>query len=698
MSNTVHVRRVASLIAIAGLAFVATVHAQGRGRGGAVAARDTLAALLTDPRVGLRPGMDDAGVAAKNMELIGHRPKPDIFESNQGLTYANSDMAFRGNFLYQGNFSGFSIWDISNPREPVLRKAFACATGQGDPSIYGNLLFISSESGGNRLDCGTQRITDPAKEKMVGVRIFDVSDPDHPKQVADVQTCRGSHTHTLVPDPKDKGIVYIYVSGSAGIRQENDMPGCFNYPIDSANTAGFRIDVIRVPLAHPEQAKIVNGARIFADLTRAVGHGNPPGDTLGRGGRGGGRGAGAGGRVAGIVTFTEGNGRVIMVPGAMAAPVLDSIAKAHGRTGAPIAADSLAAATMLASRPGVVEAAPGGAFPAAGRGGAAAGGAGRGNGGPSQCHDITVYPAIGLAGGACGGYGLLLDISDPANPRRIDFAGDSNFSFWHSATFSNDGSKILFSDEWGGGQQPKCRAIDPLNWGGDALFSIVNRKLVQGAYFKMPAAQTSEENCVAHNGSLVPVPGRDIMVQGWYQGGVDVFDWTDIHHPHEIAYFDRGPIPNQPWVKDSISTAMLTGGYWAGYWYNGHIVASEIIRGIDIFDLTPSEWLSQNEIDAAKLVHMDQFNPQSQPKIVWPAAFPVVRSYLDQLVRNDGLAAAQTAAIAKDLNAAEKMTAGRAGALEKIAAQLDKDVAGAADGAKVKMMAAAVRDLAKVSK
>jgi hypothetical protein len=309
--------------------------------------------------------------------------------------------------------------------------------------------------------------------------------------------------------------------------------------------------------------------------------------------------------------------------------------------------------------------------------------------GPNQCHDITVYPAIGLAGGACGGYGLLLDIHDPVNPKRLQAVGDTNFAFWHSATFNNDGTKLLFTDEWGGGTQPKCRFDDPIDWGGDAIFTLRDGRLSQAAYFKMPAAQTKMENCVAHNGSLVPVPGRDIMVQGWYQGGLDVIDFTDATHPYEIAYFDRGPVD---------STKMVTAGYWAAYWYNGHIIASEIARGLDVFELVPSEYLSQNEIDAAKLVHFDTFNPQMQPKLVWPAAFPVVRSYLDQLVRGQGLPSSRTSAIAGQLNAAEQATgAARRSALTALATQLDGDAAGARDAARVRAMAAAVRDLANAS-
>jgi hypothetical protein len=571
------------------------------------------AASTTDPRAGLRAGLSDAGVAARNMKLVSHSAKSSSLEGEggpRGLTFANSDLAFRGNYVYQGNFSGFQIWDIANPARPVLRKTLVCGTGQGDPSIYGNLLFISSEGTGNRTDCGTGGVAEKVSmDRMVGVRIFDVSDPVNPRKVMDVQTCRGSHTHTLVPDPTDKGIVYVYVSGSAGVRSAEELAGCVDAPIDSANTSRFRIEVIRVPLAHPEQAKVVSYARLFNDLEAAHAHGAAPGD-----------------------------------------------ADAPPRAPRPV---------------------PAGAAGAAPRGG------------PNQCHDITVYPAIGLAGGACGGYGLLIDIKDPINPKRLQAVGDTNFAFWHSATFNNDGTKVLFTDEWGGGTQPKCRFDDPIDWGGDAIFTLENGRLTQRAYFKMPAAQSRQENCVAHNGSLVPVPGRDIMVQGWYQGGLDVIDFTDASHPYEIAYFDRGPVD---------SAKMVTAGYWAGYWYNGHIIGSEMARGLDLFELTPSEYLSQNEIDAAKLVRWDEFNPQNQPRVVWPAAFPVVRSYLDQLVRGQGLARARTSAIADQLNRAEKMSGtARRTALDAIAAQLDGDAAGATDGARVRTMAGAVRALANAS-
>ncbi|HSU97541.1 MAG TPA: hypothetical protein VLI40_09940, partial [Gemmatimonadaceae bacterium] len=312
-------------------------------------------------------------------------------------------------------------------------------------------------------------------------------------------------------------------------------------------------------------------------------------------------------------------------------------------------------------------------------------GGGQARGGPSQCHDITVYPSVGLAAGACSGYGLLLDIKDPTHPVRIQAVADSNFSFWHSATFNNDATSLLYTDEWGGGTQPKCRASDPIDWGADALFTLRNRQLKHVGYFKMPAAQTATENCVAHNGGLVPVPGRDIMVQGWYQGGVSVFDFTDPAHPKEIAYFDRGPID---------ASKLVIGGYWAGYYYNGYIYGSEIARGLDVFKLTPTADLTQNEIDAANLVRFDRLNPQSQPKLVWPAAFPVALAYVDQLVRDNGLPAARTTAITTALKSAEQMSgAKRSAALRTLAGQLDHDATSASDAKRVRALAAVVQGL-----
>jgi hypothetical protein len=614
-----------------------------------------------DPRVGLKAGLYDAATASKGLDLVATVKKPSVFHPDDpgGLTYANSDLAFKGNYLYQGNFSGIQIWDISNPMKPKLTKADVCFTEQGDVSVYRNLLFVSAENGGSRLDCGTQGIQDSvSKERMLGIRIFDISNPLQPKQVADVQTCRGSHTHTLVPDPKDPNTVYIYVSGLARVRSGSEMPGCEGGDISDPNTALFRIEVIKVPVNHPQQAKIVSSPRIFNDLTAPPTHGVAYADTA--------NGAGV-----------ESARRFLDRIGLPATATADDSTRAARALSAIMNHDpdsrEFEAANDTLKALGVDLGIPPRSQ--------------RKRSGPSQCHDITVYPALDLAAGACSGYGLLLDIHDPEHPTRIQAVADSNFSFWHSATFSNDGSALLFTDEWGGGTQPKCRATDPLEWGADAIFTLKDGKLTQAGYFKMPAAQTPEENCVAHNGNLVPVPGRTIMVQAWYQGGTSVFDWTDPAHPKEIAYFDRGPID---------STEMVLGGYWGSYYYNGYIYASEIARGLDVFKLTPTADLTQNEIDAAKLVHFDVLNPQSQPKITWPAAFPVARAYLDQLVRDNGLSKDRTDAIAKALDTAEKAKgSARSTALTKLAGELSTDVNGASDAERVRALHDVVQRMAK---
>ncbi|HEX6965845.1 MAG TPA: hypothetical protein VF166_08590 [Gemmatimonadaceae bacterium] len=611
-----------------------------------------------DPRVGLKAGLYDADTAIKGLELVAHRSKPDIFHPNDpgGLTYANSDLAFGGHYVYQGNFSGLQIWDISNPAAPTLTDADVCFTEQGDVSVYGNLLFVSAENRGSRLDCGTQGVKDSvSKDRMLGIRIFDISNPEHPKQVADVQTCRGSHTHTLVPDPKDPNVVYVYVSGLAPVRSTSEMRGCESSQLATdPNNAMFRIEVIRVPVAHPEQARIVSSPRIFNDLVAVSSHGVAPADTANGAMEKSAR------RMLGRLGMDS---TATAADSDRAAHLLAALQLARGDSArTQVYADSLEKMGFhMRMRPsGPRE-------------------------GPSQCHDITVYPALGLAAGACSQYGILLDIKDPTHPVRVDAVADTNFSFWHSATFSNDGSKLLFTDEWGGGTQPKCRATDPKDWGADAIFSLTDDKLTHKGYFKLPAAQTEQENCVAHNGNLIPVPGRDIMVQGWYQGGISVFDFTDPAHPKEIAYFDRGPID---------STKMVLGGYWAGYYYNGYIYGSEIARGLDVFKLTPTADLTQNEIDAAKLVHFDRLNPQSQPQIVWPAAFPVARAYLDQLVRDNGLAKDRTSAIASELDAAEKASgAERESALQKLASELDNDAKTATDTTRVKALADVVKGL-----
>jgi hypothetical protein len=579
-----------------------------------------------DPRVGLAPGRWDAAQAAWNVRLVSTTPPSEKF-----LGVTSSDLAFTTKYAIQGNYNGFQIFDISNPVKPALVLTYVCPASQSDVSVYKNLLFVSGEGQTGRVDCGIQGVPEPvSKDRLRGIRIFDVTNMAAPKYIANVQTCRGSHTHTVVTDPRDKENVYIYVSGSAGVRSADELPGCKDAPIDDPDTARFRLEVIKVPLAAPQTAAIVSSPRIFYGLA-------PPPRRVEPGRGGAGRGADP-----------------------------NNPAGAAGQA----AAGEGAAANPAGAQQG-------------GRGG----GGGRGNSGPNQCHDITVYPEIGLAGGACGGYGLLLDIKDVTSPKRIDQAADINMSFWHSATFSNDGTKILFSDEWGGGSQPRCRETDKLEWGADALFTIdSNYKMTFKSYYKMPAPQTSFENCVAHNGSLIPIPGREVMVQGWYQGGISIFDWTDPAKPTEIAYFDRGPLD---------PTRVITAGSWSVYWYNGLIVSSEIQRGLDIFELLPSGLISQNEIDAAKTIRFDYLNAQEQRKFVWPPSFAKARAYLDQLERSKGLAAPRIGAVRTDLSRAEKLSGStRQAALKKLAAQLTTEAGTATDQAKARLLAEAVGELA----
>jgi hypothetical protein len=608
-----------------------------------------------DPRVGLHAGLMNAGEATWNLHVISQTPPSAKF-----LNVTNSDLAFLGPYAIQGNYNGFQVWDISTPAHPTLKTGYVCPASQSDVSVYKNLLFISGEGTSGRLDCGTQGVTDTVSaDRLRGLRIFDITDISNPKYISNVQTCRGSHTNTLLVDPNDHDNVYVYISGSAPIRSSNELAGCVKaMPDKDPNSAYFRIEVIKVPLAHPEQAAIVSSPRIFEGLVTPPKHGEAPEDAA----------LVAAAKAKGAFTANI-MGNEMVLPARFTTPRLDSMVKARGATGAPTAADSAALRDAI---PGIV-AKMVGDRPT----------------GITQCHDITVYPAIGLAGGACEGYGLLLDIHDPAHPVRLGAVSDSNFSYWHSATFNNDGTKVLFTDEWGGGGQPKCRATDRKEWGADALFTLVDGKMVFQHYYKMPAPQTVNENCVAHNGSLIPIPGRDIMVQAWYQGGVSVFDWTDAAHPKEIAFFDRGPVD---------STRLASGGEWSAYWYNGVIVGSEISRGLDIFELTPSGLISQNEIDAAKTVHLAEFNPQDQPKIVWPASFALARAYVDQLARSNGLSAGRITAVRQALTGAEHASgAQRQTSLTQLATQLDGDANGSSDAGKVQKLASAVRDLAGAS-
>jgi len=578
---------------------------------------------VNDPRAKLTPGLYDASEASMGLKHLLLFKKPDAFQLGSSdpddpkvqktlgqlgmggmvakipkpiqlviaqLAFANSDLAFQGNHLFQGNFYGVSIFDISNPANTTLLTSMVCPGGQGDVSVYKNLLFMSVEMPNGRIDCGTQgfppepppaageekkpRLPAAQKDRFRGVRIFDISDIRNPKQVAAVQTCRGSHTHTLVIDPNDKDNVYIYVSGTSFVRQAEELAGCSGEkPDKDPNTALFRIDVIQVPVAAPQNAKIVSSPRVFMDARTGALNG------LSNGG-------------------------------------------SHGK-GNEKPEDS------------------------------------------DQCHDITVYSAIGLAAGACSGNGILLDIKDPVHPKRVDAVNDPNYSYWHSASFSNDGSKVVFTDEWGGGLGPRCRPNDPNKWGADAIFRLKDDKMYFANYYKMPAAQSDTENCVAHNGSLIPVPGRDIEVQAWYQGGVSVMDFTDASHPFEVAYFDRGAIDPK---------LLVLGGDWSAYWYNGYIYGSEIARGLDVFELTPTQYLTQNEIDAAKTVQVSELNVQNQQKFVWPSQLVVAKAYVDQLARSQALSAKQIGDVRKAIDDAEKshMSKGKVTKLKKMAPSLEK--------------------------
>jgi hypothetical protein len=600
----------------------------------------------SDPRAKLAPGLYDAGETAKGMKHLALIKKPDAFQLGTSdpeaekvkktlgqlgmnnpkipkemnlviaqLAFANSDLAFQGNHLFQGNFYGMNIFDISNPANTKLLTSIVCPGGQGDVSVYRNLMFMSVEMPNGRLDCGVEgfppappppadeakdktkkrRIPAAQKDRFRGVRIFDISDIRNPKQVAAVQTCRGSHTHTLVLDPNDKNNVYIYVSGTSFVRQPEELAGCSGEkPDKDPNTALFRIDVIKVPVAMPQEAKIVSSPRVFIDARTGAMNGLSNGGT-------------------------------------------------HGKKGPEKPSDT------------------------------------------DQCHDITVYSAIGLAAGACSGNGILLDVKDPVHPKRVDAVNDPNYSYWHSASFSNDGKKVVFTDEWGGGLGARCRENDPNKWGADAIFNLNDDKLTFANYYKLPAAQGDSENCVAHNGSLVPVPGRDIEVQAWYQGGISVMDFTDTAHPYEIAYFDRGPIDPK---------VLVLGGDWSAYWYNGNVYASEIARGLDIFELTPTKDLTQNELDAAKTVKLSELNVQNQQKIEWPAKLVVAKAYLDQLERSQAMPSDQIASLQKAIHDAEAthLSKGKVRNLQKMAPSVEKS----ADTAKTPADAARLHALAKI--
>jgi len=576
-----------------------------------------LVSLSTDARAGLAPGFTDAGQAIMNLELVAVLPKPpgffdpenpaglppavpppdsdeDAEEDDDGqsmddtewgersplLSFSNTDMAFSGDKLVTGSYHGFNTYQLDEDGIPELFSSVVCPGGQGDVSIVGDLLIMSVEQTRGRIDCGLEGITeDISDSRFRGLRIFDISDLKRPRQVGQVQTCRGSHTHSVVSGPDEDGKIIVFNSGTSSVRDGEELEGCVGNIAGDERTALFRIDVIEIPVDDPSQSRIVSSPAVFADP-----------DT---------------GRLAGLWQGGD-----------------------HG--------DETQDTSVT-----------------------------------NQCHDITVFPEAGIAGGACSGNGIIFDISDPFNPTRIDEVVDEGFAYWHSATFNNDGTKVIFTDEWGGGGRPRCRTFDPRTWGADAIYDIVDGQLEFRSYYKLPAPQVDQENCVAHNGSVVPVPGRDIFAQAWYQGGMSLVDFTDSSNPHEIAYFDRGPIHEEH---------MILGGYWSTYWYKGNIYGTEIARGMDVFKLLPSEYLSENEVAAAALADQGElFNPQQQFKVTWPAVPVVARAYIDQLNRADALSDSQNADLGAALDRADsRLDAGGsdaelAASLESLAADLGDD-------------------------
>ncbi|WP_300975193.1 DUF305 domain-containing protein [Sphingomonas sp. LHG3406-1] len=531
-----------------------------------------LGTIAEDPRTALKAGTNDAGQAIRGLALVASLPKPTGFfdpanpydlpasalvkkgekaPAGAGrsplLSFAQTDMAFQGDVLATGNYHGFSIYRVSpTGAAPTLVSSTICPGGQGDLSIVGNLLIMSVEQNRGRLDCGRQGIQqDASPERFRGIRIFDISNLAAPRQVGAVQTCRGSHTHSVVSGPGRDGKIIVYVSGTANVRSAKEDANCVSDP-GSMKSALFSIDVIEIPVANPAAARIVDRPRVFGDP--------------------------ATGSISGLWAGGD-----------------------HG-DGTQDTAQT------------------------------------------DQCHDITVFPSLKLAAGACSGNGILLDISTPAKPRRIDQVLDPTFAYWHSATFNNDGTKVLFTDEWGGGGRPRCLVSDPRNWGANAIYDIEGGRLRFRNHYKLPAAQSEQENCVAHNGSIIPVPGRDLFVQAWYQGGISISDFTDSSRPAEIAYFDRGPV-----YKDEL----VMGGFWSAYYYKGRIYGTEIARGLDVLALQPGPQLTANEIAAAALAQHpnDRFNPQQQAPVSWPAVPVVALAYVDQLERSQSLPAAQIASL-----------------------------------------------------
>ena len=589
-----------------------------------------LVSLSDDPRATLTAGFRDAGEAILNLELVAALPKPpgffdpenpsgapplmpqddsdedsdeevELSERSPLLAFDNTDIAFSGDVMVTGSYHGFNIHRLPEDGIPELISSVVCPGGQGDVSVVGDILIMSVEQTSARVDCGLGGVSeDVSPERFRGLRIFDISDLTRPMQVAQVQTCRGSHTHSVVSGPGEDGKIIVYNSGTGSVRDEEELAGCVGEAPGDDRTALFRIDVIEIPVDDPSKSRIVSSPAVFADAET--------------------------GALAGLWRGGD-----------------------HGdETQETYQTD--------------------------------------------QCHDITTFPELGIAGGACSGNGILFNISDPLNPTRIDEVVDAGFAYWHSATFNNDGSKVIFTDEWGGGSRARCRAYDPLTWGADAIYDIVDGKLEFRSHYKLPAPQSDMENCVAHNGSIIPVPGRDIFVQSWYQGGISLVDFTDSSNPVEIAYFDRGPTnPDH----------LVFGGYWSSYWYRGKIYGTETTRGIDVLALKPSEFLSENEIAAAMMADQGgAFNPQQQTQMTWPADPIVALAYIDQLKRSSALSESLVAELYSALDMAavglssNQRDNGLAGDLRKLA---EKVAQGGGDAITLRPRAALVDTLKAIA-
>jgi hypothetical protein len=419
-----------------------------------------------------------------NVRHLANVPKQAEFAAESSF---GSDLAFSGHYAISGNYGGISIYNIAVPGRPRLVSTTVCPGSQNDVSVAGNLVFTSTDSSRNKAECeGNVSQSSSIKESWEGIRIFDISDKTRPRYVGAVETDCGSHTHTTIPDRRNRRTI-IYVSSYG---PSSSAPDC-QPPHD-------KISVIEVPDGAPETARVVATPVLFPD-------GGFPG-----------------------------------IPGQTSAT--------------------------------------------------------------SGCHDITAYPAKGIAAGACMGQGVLLDIRDLTDPKVIDSVTDPNFAFWHSATFNNDASTVVFTDELGGGSGPTCNPTIGPTRGADAIYRIIDtdagKRLEFASYFKVPRANAATENCVAHNGSLVPIPGRDIMVQAWYQGGMSVWEFTDPANPRELAFFERGPLSTE---------RLIVGGSWSSYWYNGLIYSSDIQKGLDVLVVLDPAFLL-----AGLLNRMSVFNAQTQ--------------------------------------------------------------------------------------